>query len=278
MKELYDTLSRKVSKSTTRLYSTSFSMGIMLLDKKIHTPIYSIYGFVRLADEIVDSFHDFNKEKMLSEFRQQTYQAIDEKISLNPILNSFQEAVNRYNIDMELIDTFLDSMEMDLHQNFHDIQSYQQYILGSAEVVGLMCLKVFTDGNEEQYQHLKPAAMRLGAAFQKVNFLRDIQADFDGMGRTYFPGVNFENFNQHQKLEIEEDIRRDFEAALIGIKQLPKSARLGVYAAYRYYISLFKKIETLPAKRIMHERIRISNPRKLWLTCRCFFKLQLNLL
>ncbi|MEM6967070.1 MAG: squalene/phytoene synthase family protein, partial [Bacteroidota bacterium] len=171
MKELYDTLSHDVSKSTTRLYSTSFSMGIMLLDKKIHTPIYSIYGFVRLADEIVDSFHDFNKEKMLSEFRQQTYQAIEEKISLNPILNSFQEVVNRYNVDMELIDTFLDSMEMDLHQNFHDIKSYQQYILGSAEVVGLMCLKVFMDGNEEQYQHLKPAAMRLGAAFQKVNFL-----------------------------------------------------------------------------------------------------------
>ncbi len=278
MKELYDTLSHKISKSTTRLYSTSFSMGIMLLNKKIHAPIYGIYGFVRLADEIVDSFHGYDKEKMLTEFRQQTYQAIEEKISLNPILNSFQEVVNRYEINMELIDTFLDSMEMDLHQNFHDLASYQQYILGSAEVVGLMCLKVFTDGDEEQYLHLKPSAMRLGAAFQKVNFLRDIQADFDGMGRTYFPGVDFEKFSQTQKLEIEEDIRRDFEAALIGIKQLPKSARLGVYAAYRYYISLFKKIETLPAQRIMHERIRISNPRKFLLTCRCFLKLQLNLL
>lgn len=278
MKELYDTLSRKISKSTTRLYSTSFSMGIMLLDKEIHSPIYGIYGFVRVADEIVDSFHGFDKEKMLAEFREHTYQAIEEKISLNPILNSFQEVVNRYNINQELIDTFLNSMEMDLHQNFHDLASYQQYILGSAEVVGLMCLKVFTDGNEEQYEHLKPSAMRLGAAFQKVNFLRDIQADFDGMGRTYFPGVDFEKFSQTQKLEIEEDIRSDFEAALVGIKELPKSARLGVYAAYRYYISLFKKIETLPAQRIMHERIRISNPRKFWLTCRCFLKLQLNLL
>ena len=195
MKELYDTLSRNVSKSTTRLYSTSFSMGIMMLGKEIHSPIYSIYGFVRVADEIVDSFHDFDKAKMLKEFRAQTYQAIEEKISLNPILNSFQEVVNQYNIERELIDTFLDSMEMDLHQNFHDMASYEQYILGSAEVVGLMCLRVFTDGNEEQYQHLKPSAMRLGAAFQKVNFLRDIQADFDVMGRTYFPGVNFENFN-----------------------------------------------------------------------------------
>lgn len=278
MKELYDTLSRKVSKSTTRLYSTSFSMGIMMLSKEIHSPIYSIYGFVRVADEIVDSFHDFDKAKMLKEFRAQTYQAIEEKISLNPILNSFQEVVNQYNIERELIDTFLDSMEMDLHQNFHDMASYEQYILGSAEVVGLMCLRVFTDGNEEQYQHLKPSAMRLGAAFQKVNFLRDIQADFDVMGRTYFPGVNFENFNQNQKLEIEKDIRADFDAALVGIKQLPKSSRLGVYAAYRYYIALFQKITVLTPQRIMHERIRISNPRKLWLTCRCFLKLQLNLL
>jgi len=278
MKELYDTLSHKVSKSTTRLYSTSFSMGIMMLGKEIHSPIYSIYGFVRLADEIVDSFHDFDKAKMLKEFRGQTDQAIQEKISLNPILNSFQEVVNQYNIEQELIDTFLDSMEMDLHQNFHDIASYEQYILGSAEVVGLMCLRVFTDGNEEQYQYLKPSAMRLGAAFQKVNFLRDIQADFDVMGRTYFPGVNFENFNQNQKLEIEKDIRADFDAALIGIKQLPKSSRLGVYAAYRYYIALFQKITMLTPQRIMHERIRISNPRKLWLTCRCFLKLQLNLL
>jgi len=253
-------------------------MGIMMLGKEIHSPIYSIYGFVRVADEIVDSFHDFDKAKMLKEFRAQTYQAIEEKISLNPILNSFQEVVNQYNIERELIDTFLDSMEMDLHQNFHDMASYEQYILGSAEVVGLMCLRVFTDGNEEQYQHLKPSAMRLGAAFQKVNFLRDIQADFDVMGRTYFPGVNFENFNQNQKLEIEKDIRADFDAALVGIKQLPKSSRLGVYAAYRYYIALFQKITVLTPQRIMHERIRISNPRKLWLTCRCFLKLQLNLL
>jgi phytoene/squalene synthetase len=253
-------------------------MGIMMLSKEIHSPIYSIYGFVRVADEIVDSFHDFDKAKMLKEFRAQTYQAIEEKISLNPLLNSFQEVVNQYNIERELIDTFLDSMEMDLHQNFHDMASYEQYILGSAEVVGLMCLRVFTDGNEEQYQHLKPSAMRLGAAFQKVNFLRDIQADFDVMGRTYFPGVNFENFNQNQKLEIEKDIRADFDAALVGIKQLPKSSRLGVYAAYRYYIALFQKITVLTPQRIMHERIRISNPRKLWLTCRCFLKLQLNLL
>ena len=278
MKELYDKLSRQVSKSTTRLYSTSFSLGILMLDKKIHSPIYGIYGFVRLADEIVDSFHDFDKSKMLSEFRQQTYQAIETGISLNPILNSFQEVVNKYNVDMELIDTFLDSMEMDLEQKFHDLASYEKYILGSAEVVGLMCLKVFTNGDQTEYERLKAPAMSLGAAFQKVNFLRDIQADFNGMGRTYFPGVTFENFNAEQKLQIEQDIKADFDAALQGIRELPESARLGVYAAYRYYVALFKKITMLSPQRIMKERIRISNPMKLLLTARCYFKLQLNLL
>ena len=278
MKELYDQLSRQVSKSTTRLYSTSFSLGILMLDKKIHAPIYGIYGFVRLADEIVDSFHDFDKSKMLKEFRQQTYQAIRTGISLNPILNSFQEVVNKFNVEMELVDTFLDSMEMDLEQKFYDLAAYEKYILGSAEVVGLMCLRVFTDGNDAEYEKLKPSAMRLGAAFQKVNFLRDIQADFNGMGRTYFPGVTFENFNAEQKLQIEEDIKADFDAALLGIKELPDTARLGVYAAYRYYVALFQKITMLSPQRIMKERIRISNPRKLYLTCRCYLKLQLNLL
>ena len=278
MKELYDQLSRQVSKSTTRLYSTSFSLGILMLDKKIHAPIYGIYGFVRLADEIVDSFHDFDKSKMLGEFRQQTYQAIESGISLNPILNSFQEVVNQYDVEMELVDTFLDSMQMDLEQKFYDLAAYEKYILGSAEVVGLMCLRVFTNGNHAEYERLKPSAMRLGAAFQKVNFLRDIQADFNGMGRTYFPGVTFENFNAEQKLQIEEDIKADFDAALLGIKELPDEARLGVYAAYRYYVALFKKITMLSPQRIMKERIRISNPRKLFLTCRCYLKLQLNLL
>ena len=278
MKELYDKLSRQVSKSTTRLYSTSFSLGILMLDKKIHSPIYGIYGFVRLADEIVDSFHDFDKSKMLSEFRQQTYEAIETGISLNPILNSFQEVVNKYDVDIELVDTFLDSMQMDLEQKFYDLAAYEKYILGSAEVVGLMCLKVFTNGDQAEYERLKPPAMRLGAAFQKVNFLRDIQADFDGMGRTYFPGVTFENFNAEQKAQIELDIKADFDAALAGIKELPECARLGVYAAYRYYVALFKKITMLSPQRIMKERIRISNPRKLFLTCRCYLKLQLNML
>jgi len=278
MKALFDDFSRTSSKIITRLYSTSFSMGIFLLDKNIHYPIYSIYGFVRLADEIVDSFHEFDKSELLAEFRKDTYKSINQKISLNPILNSFQEVVNQYEIENELIDTFLDSMEMDLDDVVYDSEKYEQYILGSAEVVGLMCLRVFTNRNKEQYQMLKPYAMSLGAAFQKINFLRDIEADFNGLGRTYFPGVNFTAFDENQKTQIETDIKKDFDHALIGIKKLPQSSRLGVYAAYVYYTALFKKIKAISANRIMNQRIRISNPRKILLTFWCTLRLKLNLL
>ena len=234
MKPLYDSVSYQCSKLVTRKYSTSFSMGIFLLNKKIHHPIYAIYGFVRLADEIVDSFHAYDKVQLLKEFTADTYKAIEEKISLNPILNSFQEVVHRYNIDYELIDTFLKSMEMDLDLKSYDSDGIKEYILGSAEVVGLMCLKVFLDNNEQEYQRLKPYAMSLGAAFQKVNFLRDLQADYEGLGRTYFPEVSMDSFNEQQKNSIELEIKEDFNQALIGIRQLPPEARLGVYSCLLY--------------------------------------------
>jgi phytoene/squalene synthetase len=214
---------------------------------------------------------------MLQELRRDTYKAINEKISLNPILNSFQSVVNEFNIENELIDTFLDSMEMDLEDIVYDSETYEKYILGSAEVVGLMCLRVFTNGDTEMYENLKPNAMSLGSAFQKINFLRDLEADFEGLGRTYFPGVDFESFDENQKLQIEKDIKKDFDHALIGIRNLPKIARLGVYAAYVYYTALFQKIRAISAQRIMKERIRISNPRKLWLTFYCAMRLRLNL-
>ncbi len=276
MKILFDQLSQKTSKATTRLYSTSFSLGIFLLHKSIHDPIYGIYGWVRLADEIVDSFHNFDKARLLKEFRQDTYKAIEDKISTNPILNSFQMVVHQFGIDNELIDTFLNSMEMDLNKMDYNQNNYEQYILGSAEVVGLMCLKVFTNGDQAQYEALKPQAMRLGAAFQKVNFLRDLNADFLELGRTYFPGVDLQNFNNDQKRQIEMDIKADFEEALKGIRRLPKSAKLGVYAAYIYYLTLFEKIKTQPATNLFESRIRVSNFQKLMLTFSSFLRLRFN--
>lgn len=278
MKHLFDHVSFASSKLTTRTYSTSFSLGIYFLNKSIHTPIYNIYGFVRFADEIVDSFHGYDKSTLLKEFREETYKAIERGISLNPILNSFQEVVNRYNIDHELIDCFLNSMEMDLNQQFHSDDSYKTYILGSAEVVGLMCLKVFTEGNETLYQHLKPAAMKLGSAFQKINFLRDIKDDFGTLGRTYFPNVNINKLTQRDKEVIENDIELDFKDALEGIKQLPASSRFGVYVAYVYYYALFRKIKGIPSYRIMMERIRIPNHQKIALLLQSYFKHSLRLL
>lgn len=278
MKHLFDHVSFVSSKLTTRTYSTSFSLGIYCLNKSIHTPIYNIYGFVRFADEIVDSFHGYDKSTLLKEFREETYKAIERGISLNPILNSFQEVVNRYNIDHELIDCFLNSMEMDLNQQFHSDDSYKTYILGSAEVVGLMCLKVFTEGNETLYQHLKPAAMKLGSAFQKINFLRDIKDDFGTLGRTYFPNININKLTQRDKEVIENDIELDFKDALEGIKQLPASSRFGVYVAYVYYYALFRKIKGIPSYRIMMERIRIPNHQKIALLLQSYFKHSLRLL
>ncbi|MFN3916584.1 MAG: phytoene/squalene synthase family protein [Flavobacteriales bacterium] len=262
MKHIYDTVSLNTSKITTKSYSTSFSLGIRFLNKRFHDPIYAIYGFVRFADEIVDTFHDYNKSDLLKRFRKDARLAIEEKISLNPILNSFQWVVHKYSIPMELIDTFLDSMEMDLHKNNYNQSNYEKYILGSAEVVGLMCLKVFVEGDEKKYNELKYYAMRLGSAFQKINFLRDMQADYKEMGRMYFPGVNLAEFNDSVKKEIEADIEKDFADGLTGIKMLPKSARFGVYVAYVYYSSLLLKIKQTDSSKVMHERIRIPNKKK----------------
>lgn len=277
MKSLFDELSSTCSKITTKKYSTSFSQGILFLDKNIRTPVYSIYGFVRFADEIVDSFHGYDKKTLLKHFREDTYSAIENKISLNPILNSFQHAVHKYGINMEWIDTFLDSMEMDLQKQIYNSENYNKYILGSAEVVGLMCLHVFVDGDEKLFEQLKPYAMKLGAAFQKVNFLRDIKADNEDLGRTYFPDVDLKNFKVQDKLEIEKDIENDFAEALIGIKMLPLSSRKGVYLAYYYYTVLFKKIKRMPAQKILNERVRIPNFQKLILMVKSNLRQQLNI-
>jgi phytoene/squalene synthetase len=233
---------------------------------------------VRFADEIVDTFHGYDKEKLLADFKVQTYQAIEAGISLNPILNSFQWAVNRYQIPTELIDTFLDSMEMDLQKHTYDQGKYETYILGSAEVVGLMCLKVFVEGDQAQYEHLKPYAMKLGAAFQKINFLRDLKADYQELGRTYFPGINLTEFNNALKTEIEADIALDFQKGYEGILLLPRKARFGVYMAYKYYFKLFKKIKSTPAEMVLNERIRIPNYRKMRILLTSYVRHNLNLL
>lgn len=279
MKELFDMISRESSKMTTTTYSTSFSLGIKFFSKKFHDPIYAIYGFVRFADEIVDSFHGFDKPTLLKRFANDTYQAIDEGISLNPILNNFQATVNKYKIDRELIELFLRSMEMDLTKKVYETtDEYKDYILGSADVVGLMCLRVFCEGNEEKFQELKPRAMRLGSAFQKINFLRDLKADHFGLGRTYFPGVNIVNFDEAEKKKIEDDIQKDFDEALVGIKQLPDGAKFGVYVAYVYFYALLKKIRRMPAKRILKERVRINDSNKYWLLITSFARYKTGLL
>lgn len=278
MKELFDKVSRRCSSLTTNMYSTSFSLGIRCLDKNLRDPIYAIYGFVRFADEIVDSFHAYDKATLLKRFKTETYLAIQEKISLNPILNSFQATVNHYNIGLDVIEQFLKSMEMDLTCKDHSQNSYEDYILGSAEVVGLMCLKVFCNGNEESYQKLTPFAMRLGAAFQKINFLRDLNADYAGLGRTYFPGVNLDHFTEDCKRQIEMQIKDDFDEGYKGIKQLPRSARFGVYVAYVYYKALFNKIKNTPSELVMRHRIRIRNRHKAGLLAYSFVKHQLNLI
>lgn len=276
MKALFDSVSIRASRMTTKAYSTSFSLGILGLDKKYHDPIYAIYGFVRFADEIVDSFEGYPQKELLERFWKDTHLALDEKISLNPILNSFQQVVNTFEIDRDLIETFLKSMEMDLYKNDYDEAGYKAYILGSAEVVGLMCLKVFVDGSEERYQILKKPAMQLGSAFQKINFLRDLHSDYMKLGRTYFPGVDLNNFNEAVKTEIEADIDIDFIAGYEGIKQLPKGARFGVYIAYVYYYSLFKKIKKTHCDIILSQRVRISNKRKYGLFLRSLLRHTIN--
>ena len=272
MKETYDQVSSEICKSVTNKYSTSFSVGIYLLNRSLHCPIYSIYGFVRLADEIVDSFHDFDKEKLLQQFTADTWQAIEDGISLNPVLNAFQSTVTQYEIDHELIRSFLHSMSMDLGHRDYEETTFEEYIWGSAEVVGLMCLKVFVDGKEEMYDALVPEARALGAAFQKVNFLRDLHADYEGLGRSYFPGVDLENWTLRDKQEIEKSIAKDFALAEEGIRKLPRKARWGVYTAYICYLKLFKKIRSTSAEQMMQRRIRIPNYRKLSLVPRAYFQ------
>jgi phytoene/squalene synthetase len=246
------------------------------LNSSIHQPIYAIYGFVRFSDEIVDSFHGYDKEKLLHDFKKQTFDAIESGISLNPILNSFQDTVNKYQIPHELIHTFLNSMEMDLNKQIYDKSKYEEYILGSAEVVGLMCLKIFVNGNEKMYLKLKFEAMKLGSAFQKINFLRDLKDDYKELGRSYFPNVDMTFFNDQVKKDIEKDIAKDFKLGLDGIKKLPKNARFGVYVAYIYYHNLFLKIQSKPAATILKERVRIPNNKKISLLLFSFIKHNLN--
>lgn len=278
MISLYQKTCHECSQLITNRYSTSFSTGIRLFSKSLQTPIYAIYGFVRFADEIVDTFHSFNKAKLLQKFREDTYEAIEQKISLNPVLQSFQEVVNEYNIERELIDAFLDSMEMDLHFDRYEDSLYKQYIYGSAEVVGLMCLRVFFKNDEEKYDELKDSARSLGSAFQKINFLRDMKSDFDERGRVYFPGIDFLKFTNQDKEMIEADIKSDFDHGYEGILKLPENARFGVYLAYVYYINLFQKIKKSTASMVKEERIRVNDGKKMYLLFSSALKNQLNLL
>lgn len=278
MKQLFDELSYSVSKITTQKYSTSFSLGILALKPSIRNAIYAIYGFVRLADEIVDSFHEYDKEKLLNRLKIETQHALEEKISLNPILQSFQETVHKYEIDTILIEQFLNSMEMDLQKIDYNSELYDEYIFGSAEVVGLMCLQVFTEGNKEKFEELKPYAMKLGSAFQKINFLRDLKDDYQILGRTYFPNVDMAVFDNHIKCQIEKEIEEEFKEALIGIKKLPNSSMFGVYLAYKYYISLFKKIKSKTSSEILNNRIRVSNPQKIFVAFKSYVRYKIAFL
>ena len=278
MMRLFHIVSQECSRITTERYSTSFSSAIRMLHADLREPICNIYGLVRFADEIVDTFHDHPKEELLAQFKADTYKAIAQGISLNPILHSFQLTVNQYSIDPELIEAFFRSMEFDLSRQQYDAEGYAEYIYGSAEVVGLMCLYVFCDGDKELYESLKPYARSLGAAFQKVNFLRDVKADYQQLNRMYFPGVDFMKFSPREKAEIEEDIAKDFRHAYEGIVKLPLKARFGVYVAYKYYLSLFKKIQRTQPERIMEERIRIPDYAKAWVAAKAMVRTQLNIL
>ncbi|AZQ61597.1 phytoene/squalene synthase family protein [Flammeovirga pectinis] len=278
MKKIYDDLSYDLSRIITKKYTTSFAIGIRFLAPQLRNPIYAIYGFVRVADEIVDSFHGFNKEELLDEFENDCYKAIDTGISTNPVLQCYQEVVNKYGIERELITLFIKSMRMDLNKKEYSEQEYKDYILGSAEVVGLMCLRVFLEGNEKEYQRLKPSAMALGSAFQKINFLRDLKADVRDLGRVYFPNIDISVFNDEVKKELEADIQEDFDAGFEGIKQLPKKARFGVYLAYIYYTRLFNKVKKTPANVILKERLRIPDPKKYALFFQSYVRHQVNIL
>lgn len=279
MKQLFDTTAFKCSREVTKNYSTSFSLAVKMLSPKIRMAIHSIYAFVRFADEIVDSFHEYDKEELLADFKNEYYKANYKGISLNPILNSFQQTVKQYSIDDSLIQSFLISMKADLGKNtYKSREEYEQYIYGSADVVGLMCLKVFVNGDSKKYNKLKYSAMKLGSAFQKVNFLRDLKDDIEILNRSYFPNIDFQQLNKNNKDEIIADIEKDFKEAYIGIKNLPIEARFGVYTAYVYYKRLLYKLKKTPSKDILNTRIRISNPIKISLLAKSFVAFKLNLL
>lgn len=279
MKSLFDTVSYNSSKLVTKTYSTSFSLATKMLYSSIRCHIYNIYGFVRFADEIVDSFHDYNKEELFNRFNEDLELALKSKISLNPILNSFQHTYHKFNIDKDLVDAFMNSMRMDLHKTkYLTEEEFKAYIYGSADVVGLMCLKVFVKGDSKKYNELKETAMALGSAFQKVNFLRDLKADFEGLNRTYFPNTDLKNLDESSKQKIINDIELDFEKGLSGIKKLPIEAKFGVFMAYRYYRQLLKKLKKTPALQIKNARIRVSNPKKIELLMRSYIKYQLKLM
>jgi phytoene synthase len=276
--DLYTKTCLECSEKITRRYSTSFSLGIRCFEKKFRAPICAIYGFVRFADEIVDTFHDQDKADLLEKYKSETYLAIQKKISLNPVLHAFQQVVNEYNIEIELIEAFLKSMEMDLYNNTYARDGYNEYIYGSAEVVGLMCLRVFCENNDELYQSLVEPARSLGSAFQKVNFLRDLKSDFNERGRVYFPGVDFKKFDIDSKNKIEEDIKLDFEKAYEGILRLPSGTRFGVYMAYKYYTKLFDKIRKSSVEHVKSDRIRVNDSHKIILLLSSAVKSKLNLL
>lgn len=279
MKKLFDQVSENCSKIVTESYSTSFTLATKMLDRSIRQDIYNIYGFVRFADEIVDSFHDFNKEELLNLFELDLKKSINDKISLNPILNSFQKTLNKYDIDYELVNSFLKSMKSDLNKKqYLSSEEFDEYVYGSADVVGLMCLKVFVKGNQKQYDNLKPYAMSLGSAFQKVNFLRDLKADHDGLNRSYFPNLNIDNFDEKSKTIILNEINKDFSHALKGILLLPSSARFGVYTAYKYYLKLLNKLKNTNPLKIKSTRIRVPNYQKINVLARSYVRYRLNIL
>tara|TARA_X000001036_G_scaffold253938_1_gene236351 strand:- start:292 stop:1128 length:837 start_codon:yes stop_codon:yes gene_type:complete len=278
MKEIFDEVSYSCSEKVTKTYSTSFSLATKLLSENIRKDIYNIYGFVRFADEIVDSFHNYNKEVLFNDFSVDLEKALLNKIHLNPILNSFQHTFHKYKIDKELVESFMKSMRMDLIKKKYSVEEYKEYIYGSADVVGLMCLKVFVQGDNSLYNKLKNNAMKLGSAFQKVNFLRDLKADKEDLNRTYFPNTKFEKLSESEKNEIIIDIEDDFKKGLQGIKELPIEAKFGVFMAYRYYNQLLNKLKKTPATEIINRRIRVPNLKKLELLTRSYVKYQLNLL
>lgn len=279
MKSLFDTVSFDCSRNVTKSYSTSFSAAVKMLAPKIRQDIYNIYGFVRFADEIVDTFHDYNKEELFELFEKDLKKALNDKISLNPILNSFQHTVHKYNIPMEMIDAFMKSMRLDLHKNeYKTFDEYNEYIYGSADVVGLMCLKVFVNGDDKKFNELKHSAMRLGSAFQKVNFLRDLKADFEELNRTYFPNTDLSKLDEYSKNEIIKEIEADFQAGLEGILKLPIEAKFGVYTAYIYYKKLLSKLKKTPSLEIKNTRIRVPDYEKLGLLAKCYVNYRLNLL